>query len=639
MTKIFLFFTILFSFSLNAQTKSDSIQELIKNTSNWDEKARLSYEFAKLNVTSNPDQCLANYNLIESNQSKIRDSTHLFNLNNIKGVIFQFRHEIDSSNFYLNRAYNLAVELKDSLLLMKIIGNLAINYTNIGDYQKAVDHTLIALYFHKNNKDTLNWAKTCAQVGNTYIYMENYSEGMAYTQKALLLFKIVDNLGGIANSYGSITYIFEELEELDSALHYGELTYNYQKKVNNIFGLSHSKRFLCKIYKAINKSNEDCLKCDQELLEYDIQIKNKQGIMIDNLNIGITLYNLDRTIESIPSILTAIKLSRELNNNRVKLDCYESLAFSYYNLKEYQNAYDYSDSAKTLEKELLDIDIQKAVLEADKKFQLAEKEKELLKVENEKSQAELKVSEKSKQVGFLIGGILLLLISGGALFYRIKQRQLRRLDKIRIDEQQKGLAAVIQVQEDERKRIAKDLHDGIVQQLVGLKLGLMNLFHGKETEESKNIIKILNNSSEELREISHKMMPRSLGELGLIPALEDMLKNSLGNTKIKHEFEHFGKTKRFKENIEIAVFRISQELINNVIKHSNASHVMVQLFKLENNLILIVEDDGEGITGKSRKDGIGLMNISSRLDTINGKVNFEPSHESGTLATVKIPID
>ena len=118
-----------------------------------------------------------------------------------------------------------------------------------------------------------------------------------------------------------------------------------------------------------------------------------------------------------------------------------------------------------------------------------------------------------------------------------------------------------------------------------------------------------------------------------------MLEKSFSTSNIKYEFEHFGIKDRFKENIEVAIYRIAQELINNVIKHSSAHKVNVQLFKSGAFVMLIVEDDGTGINLANQKNGIGLMNISSRLDTLNGKVNFEPSPESGTLATVKIPVE
>lgn len=238
-----------------------------------------------------------------------------------------------------------------------------------------------------------------------------------------------------------------------------------------------------------------------------------------------------------------------------------------------------------------------------------------------------------------IGLVILLILGFISSVGFFKSRRQNKLNQIRIEEQKKGLSAIIQAQEDERKRIAKDLHDGIVQQLGGLKLGLQKIFTNNEDEETAKIVEILDDSTNELRILSHRMMPRSLGELGLIPALTDMLENSLGHTTINYQFEHFGIKGRLKEAVEIAIYRIAQELVNNVIKHSQADKVNIQLLKNANNIIFIVEDNGRGMESENGKQGIGLMNITSRLDTIRGKVNFEPSPESGTLATIVIPVD
>jgi signal transduction histidine kinase len=117
-----------------------------------------------------------------------------------------------------------------------------------------------------------------------------------------------------------------------------------------------------------------------------------------------------------------------------------------------------------------------------------------------------------------------------------------------------------------------------------------------------------------------------------------LLENSLAYTKIEYSFEHFNIDERLPEKIEVTIYRIVQELINNIIKHSKATEVSVQLFNANNSIILIVEDNGVGFTSDKNKKGIGLLNISSRLDMVNGNVNFEPSPKSGTLITVKIPL-
>ncbi|MFT4680513.1 MAG: signal transduction histidine kinase [Flavobacteriales bacterium] len=114
---------------------------------------------------------------------------------------------------------------------------------------------------------------------------------------------------------------------------------------------------------------------------------------------------------------------------------------------------------------------------------------------------------------------------------------------------------------------------------------------------------------------------------------------SLGQTKIKFEFEEQGiGDKRFDQQMEISLYRISQELVNNIIKHSGAKTVSVQLLATKSHLILVVEDNGKGFEFEDQKNrnGIGLMNIKTRAQAVNGEVNYQPSPKQGTVATVRV---
>ncbi|MFK8058915.1 MAG: ATP-binding protein [Polaribacter sp.] len=210
-----------------------------------------------------------------------------------------------------------------------------------------------------------------------------------------------------------------------------------------------------------------------------------------------------------------------------------------------------------------------------------------------------------------------------------------------VKEKERGLKALIDAQETERGRIARELHDGVVQQIGSIILKSRNFFSKQDLskeKESQELLERLENSNQDLRNISHQMMPRALKELGILSALNDLLENSLTFVNIKFSLEHFNIEERLPQKIEITIYRIVQELINNIIKHSKASEVSVQLFNAKNSIILIVEDNGVGFTSDKKKKGIGLLNISSRLDMVNGAVNFEPSPKSGTLVTIKIPL-
>jgi len=151
-------------------------------------------------------------------------------------------------------------------------------------------------------------------------------------------------------------------------------------------------------------------------------------------------------------------------------------------------------------------------------------------------------------------------------------------------------------------------------------------------------LKKLINSTDELRNISHQMMPKSLSVLGAVQAIEDMLNMNLPYAKIKYSFEHFKIDDRLPEDVELLLFRVAQELVNNIVKHSVASEVNFQLFKANQNVVMIVEDNGVGISANYKKNGIGIQNINSRVESMNGIVSFESGVDRGTLVTLKVPI-
>ena len=221
------------------------------------------------------------------------------------------------------------------------------------------------------------------------------------------------------------------------------------------------------------------------------------------------------------------------------------------------------------------------------------------------------------------------------------RKQNQKLQSAILAEKERGFESVIQATEEERKRISKDLHDGIGQQLSALKMALSNMASNTSDEDQQEDLEIIidqfSKSAEEVRQVSHQMMPRTLMDYGLVNAIEDLLQNSFKFSDIKYDFEHRLIVERFDERIEISLYRVLQELINNIIKHSQASEISVQLIQNKGKLLLFVEDNGKGMNNDA-SDGHGLLNIKSRLDMVKGTVNYEPSPSSGTSATISIPV-
>ena len=275
----------------------------------------------------------------------------------------------------------------------------------------------------------------------------------------------------------------------------------------------------------------------------------------------------------------------------------------------------------------------------DKNKRIAESEVNY-KVESYKREIELEKQKKEQQILYnkilwlSILGLIIIIGLAGFAFY---QRNKRKYEKAIAAEKDKSFKSIIFAEENERQRIARELHDGIVQQLGATIIKSRKIFIGSNlpNKDSQDILKDLENTSEELRDLSHQMMPRALEE-GLIIALEDLLESTLGALEIAYDFENKNIDESLPRNVEITLYRITQELINNIIKHSRASFIQIQLFQMNDNLILMVEDNGIGLKQKGHK-GIGLTNIKTRLNLIQGVVNFN-TLETGLLATIKIPL-
>ncbi|HRD51194.1 MAG TPA: ATP-binding protein, partial [Flavobacteriales bacterium] len=142
----------------------------------------------------------------------------------------------------------------------------------------------------------------------------------------------------------------------------------------------------------------------------------------------------------------------------------------------------------------------------------------------------------------------------------------------------------------------------------------------------------------EVRGIAHRMMPRALGELGLAPAIGDMLDKTLKRPGLRHTYEHFGMEDRLLPDLETGVYRIAQELVTNAAKHAQAQLVNVQLMRNKGWLILIVEDNGIGFDAQASSAGIGLQGLRDRARLLRGTLEIASIPGSGTVATLRIPI-
>jgi two-component system, NarL family, sensor kinase len=211
-------------------------------------------------------------------------------------------------------------------------------------------------------------------------------------------------------------------------------------------------------------------------------------------------------------------------------------------------------------------------------------------------------------------------------------------DQLR-EERRQRLTALYDGQEMERRRISRELHDGLGQKLVGTKLQIENCdeadprcLHLTMIEAKVQLHRIV----EELHRISNDLMPAALNELGLEVALQNLCRDVAHQTGLEVEFDYVAET-RPDEKISVYLYRICQEALLNAVKHAEAKYVSMQFLETRDSMLLIIEDDGKGFDQQQYQGGNGLPNMRDRAEMLGGTISIESSAGNGTTLRIKIP--
>jgi signal transduction histidine kinase len=228
------------------------------------------------------------------------------------------------------------------------------------------------------------------------------------------------------------------------------------------------------------------------------------------------------------------------------------------------------------------------------------------------------------------------------LLGQAKELQEQRILEMERQQQLLAMQSVLQGQEEERSRLARDLHDGVGGLLSGIKLSLAgmkgNVYLPEQSAQSlSNVILQLDHSISELRRVSHNMMPEALIRYGLREALENYCANINISGAIKVQLQTYGMDQRLEQSVEIVLYRIVQELLNNVVRHARATQVLVQLIRKQDRFSLTVEDDGIGFDNQlaNAGAGAGMANIRARAEYLGGTVDIHSAPGQGTSVNVE----
>jgi two-component system NarL family sensor kinase len=560
---------------------------------------------------------------------------------------FEGRHgNFDTSDYYISKAiveYKKITNLKGLGACYKSYG---LNMFDKGNNKEALAYFLESLSFFEKANDQKAISGSYTWIGNVYNSgLQQPLEALKYYEKAFKIQKESNDEQGLAFSYNNIGNVNFFLKKYEIALQNYLLSAELKEKLNDQKGLSSCYNNIGSAYASLKNFDKAVEYFNKSLAIYT-EFNDRSGQISSYINIGNIYYDQYKYKEAIDILLKALAGSKEIGYKEGIREAAYALSSSYEEMHDAAKALEYYKLSTSTNDSITNTDFNNQIAEMQTKYDVEKKDLELV-----KNKAELEAKEKQAFIkNIIIGSIVLLTILlavVGLLFYRKKQVERKaELDAEIAAQKEIRTKAILEAEEKERRRIAQDLHDGVGQLLSAAKLNLSNLdskFPEKNTDQETamhNALSLLDDSVKEVRAVSHNMMPNTLIKLGLASAIREFI-TKLGNAPtLKVDLEIVGLDNRLDNQVETVLYRVIQEIVNNIIKHAKASHISMQLVRHETELNVMIEDNGVGFDTSNIDDfeGLGLKGIRTRIELLNGSVHFDSAIGRGTTVIIDVPV-
>ena len=328
-----------------------------------------------------------------------------------------------------------------------------------------------------------------------------------------------------------------------------------------------------------------------------------------------------------------------------KIMLYKQMSDTYKDLKDYKKALEYSEKQKVYQNINDDQEIVKAIRDIDAKYQTKENKLQI-------SSLKSTMDKGGKLIIFLLITIILFFLSyqnmrrKKKIAEQEKLIQIQKIENILQEQELHEIDKLIEGQEKERILIANELHDNLGSLLATLKLNFQNLklrkeaLHPAEEQLFDTTDALLEETYQKVRTLAHKQNAGVIGNQGLVPALQNMASKIASSGKIAVQVIPFGLDERLENTLELAIFRMIQELLTNAVKHAQASEIIINLTQHEDSLNIIVEDNGNGFDADkiNKKEGMGLPSIEKKVAHLNGTFSIDSGTGRGTSIIIDLPL-
>lgn len=527
----------------------------------------------------------------------------------------------------LNEAITKAEKLPDSMSLALLLGNRAYELAQNNRFEDAIRDVLRAQDIFLKSNDTLYVLNGYNAIGYIFSLSGQPEKAEPYYLKELEMARSGNYKKELSIAYDNLAILYAELDRDPDLIHsYHLRSLKLATEINDAEGMASGNSNLANHYLKQGRFDS----AEWHGLKA-VGIASEIGYIDLVQEVQLTLSSVylaqARFQESVRLAGEVLRWARENGNVDHQTKALGNLAKGYSSIGKYDSAYAYLSQLKDLEDSLKSSETLRNIQELETKYETSKKELTI-------ARAEAQLRKRNMLIA--VFGLLLVLSLSWFVAWRRAALQRVRLKDAQINQlQQKHeidvLNSLVEGEEKERSRIAKELHDGVNGLLSALKLNL--------ERSAPELIDLADQTMHEVRNISHNLMPANLIRFGLPEALRDYVDQINQSGKLQVDLQCIRMEERLRRSVELSVYRIVQELMNNVIRHSEATEALIQLSREDSMLHIVVEDNGKGFSPSERSGGIGMQSLSERLRALNGTLEFDSGSEMGTSVYVEIRLD
>jgi len=625
--KLYLINVVLFFFNYIAIAQNQSVENLIKKLNKKTDtvQADLNIKIAGVFMESDPTLGIQYANNAINISEEISYPFGYSKGYNTKGICYDILGSYDSALYCYNLALKNISQIKNNAFSAGVYNNIGLIYWNKDDYTKALKNFNIASYLINQTNNLSIKANINNNLGLIYHDTKEYEQSNLFFKKSIELnFKNNDTSNAIA-SIINLAINYYETNKFEESKKLFEYYYNYIEKIDEY---NKSEFLINKITLDIN--TKITAQTEKDLLKV-FELKEKIGHTIGLANAYIQqseLYQKKADYRnSIQANYNSLKLLDELKSLKKLEKVYKLLFINYLNLNNKDSVLKYNQLYIQTIDSMFANDRVKAISKEKIAFKTFEKEKE-------NSALLLKINEeKLKNQWMIFIGLGLTACISFTIWFTMYKRKQKLIKKQNIELNE----TILETEQIERARIARDLHDS-----VGQKLSVVKMQLSMKNANTQSASKLLDEAIQDVRNVSHNLMPTDMSK-GLFVAIENMseLMNLSSNTlKVHLNITDAARLLVINKQQSILIYRMIQELLNNAIKYAKAKNIHINMDCKKNQLTLNLTDDGVGfdINSIENKNGLGIKSIKERVQQMIGNVQLISKDGKGTQYQISIPV-